>query len=58
MSTIRWTRHAVADLLAIGDDIARGNSAAARAGVERLGACAQAAAEAPRAGRVVPEVAQ
>jgi plasmid stabilization system protein ParE len=52
----RWTERAVSDLLAIGEYIAADNPAAARSWVERLRERALAAAEVPRAGRVVPEL--
>ena len=53
---IRWTERAVADLMAIGDYIAADKPEAARAWVERIRERAAVAAEAPRAGRVVPEL--
>ncbi len=52
---IRWTRRAIADLVAIGDYIARDRPATARNWVERLRVRACAAAEVPFAGRMVPE---
>jgi plasmid stabilization system protein ParE len=57
MSKLRWTRRALADLIAIGEFIAADNPSAARAWVEKLRAQAQFAAESPRAGRIVPELA-
>jgi plasmid stabilization system protein ParE len=53
---IRWTHRAAGDLVAIGEHIARDKSAAARAWVERLRERAAGIAEAPLAGRVVPEL--
>jgi plasmid stabilization system protein ParE len=53
---VRWTERAVSDLLAIGEYIAADDPAAARSWVERLRERALAAAEVPRAGRVVPEL--
>lgn len=53
---IRWTSRATNDLLAIGDHIASDNPAAARAWVERLRDRAAGIMDAPRAGRVVPEL--
>lgn len=53
---VRWTNRAASDLLAIGDHIANDKPAAARAWVERLRERAAGIAEAPRAGRVVPEL--
>jgi addiction module RelE/StbE family toxin len=53
---VRWTAHAVADLIAIGDYIAFDNPTAARSWVERLRQRALRAAETPRAGRIVPEI--
>jgi toxin ParE1/3/4 len=55
---IRWTHRAASDLLAIGDHIARDKPVAARAWVERLRERVVAIAEAPHAGRVVPELAR
>ncbi len=53
---ISWTYRAADDLLAIGDRIAGDKPAAARAWVERLRERAARIAEAPLAGRVVPEL--
>lgn len=53
---LRWTARAKKDLLEIGAYIARDNPAAARRWIERLRERARAAAEAPRTGRVVPEL--
>lgn len=53
---LRWTTRAGADLLAIGDFIARDNPKAARKWLARLVTRANDAAEFPRAGRRVPEV--
>lgn len=56
MSRVRWTQRATQDLLDIGDFIAQDKPDAARAWVERLRERAVLAAEAPLAGRKVPEV--
>jgi len=56
MTLLRWTDRAVADLEESGDFIARAKPAAARVWVGRLQDRARAAATAPRAGRVVPEL--
>lgn len=51
-----WTARARRDLLAIGRYIARDNPTTARSWVERLRERARRAAEAPEAGRIVPEI--
>lgn len=53
---LRWTDRSKQDLFDIGEYIARGNRATARAWVERLPARARKAAEAPLTGRIVPEL--
>jgi plasmid stabilization system protein ParE len=53
---IRWTERAVADLIAVGEFIAADKPGAARRWVERLRHQAELAAEAPLAGRRVPEI--
>lgn len=53
---LRWTRNAEADLEAIGDYIAEDNPRAAERWVGKLLDKARAAAEAPLAGRMVPEI--
>ena len=53
---VRWSRRAVRDLIDIGDYIADDNPNAARRWVELLRGRAVVAAEAPRAGRKVPEL--
>ena len=53
---LRWSEQARQDLLDIGRYIARDNRVAARRWVERLRERARAAAEAPRSGRMVPEI--
>jgi addiction module RelE/StbE family toxin len=55
--TLRWTRRAEADLEAIGDYIAEDNPRAAERWVGKLLDKARAAAAAPLAGRIVPEIA-
>ena len=53
---IRWTEAAVADLEAISEYIALDSPAMVVAWIERLEKRALAAAEAPLAGRIVPEL--
>jgi toxin ParE1/3/4 len=53
---LRWTLHARRDLEEIGIYISRDSPAAARRWIERLRERARKAAQAPRAGRVVPEI--
>jgi plasmid stabilization system protein ParE len=53
---VRWTERALEDLIEIGDFIAEDKPEAARAWVERLRERALIAAQAPLAGRRVPEV--
>lgn len=53
---LRWTLRARKDLEEIGIYIARDSPTAARRWIERLRIRARKAAQAPRAGRVVPEV--
>ena len=55
---ILWTERATADLLAIGEYIARDNPVAARTWLDRLRRQAELAAGAPLAGRRVPELAR
>jgi toxin ParE1/3/4 len=54
---LRWSLRAREDLRAVGRYIARDNPKAARAWVARLTAAARTAANLPRAGRIVPEIA-
>lgn len=56
MNRVRWTQRALRDLLALGEFIAQDNPGAARAWVERLRERALIAAQAPKAGRKVPEI--
>ena len=56
MSRVRWSRRAVADLVEIGDYIARDAPPEARRWVERLRTRAAEAALAPKAGRKTPEL--
>jgi plasmid stabilization system protein ParE len=53
---IRYTKRALADLLAIGDFIAAENPVAAADWVARLRNRVERAADMPRSGRVVPEL--
>jgi plasmid stabilization system protein ParE len=53
---LRWSERARQDLVAIGRYIARDDRAAARRWVDQLRERARAAADAPRAGRRVPEI--
>jgi toxin ParE1/3/4 len=55
MGQVRWAEQAIQELRAIGDHIAQENPHAARVWVEKLQRRAQAAAEMPRVGRIVPE---
>ena len=52
---IRWSPRAFADLVALGDFIARDNPEAARTWVDKLRNRFETAAESPLAGRKVPE---
>jgi addiction module RelE/StbE family toxin len=52
---IRWSDRAKADLVSIGDFIARDNSAAAQRWVAKLIDTVEKAAKMPLVGRVVPE---
>jgi toxin ParE1/3/4 len=54
-ASVRWSARAEADLMAIGEHIARDKPSAARAWVEKLRRCANEAALAPMAHRRVPE---
>jgi toxin ParE1/3/4 len=56
VSTVRWSRRAVQDLVELADYIARDDAASARSWVERLRERATLAAAAPRMGRRVPEL--
>ena len=56
--SVRWTRRAADDLLAIGRYIAKDDRVAARRWVARLKARATDAAKSPSAGRQVPELRQ
>jgi plasmid stabilization system protein ParE len=53
---LRWTNRARQDLLQIGTFIAQDNRPTARRWVERLRQKARDAAQAPLAGRIVPEL--
>jgi len=53
---LRWTLRARRDLEEIGTYISRDSPAAARRWIERLRDRARKAAQAPQAGRVVPEI--
>jgi plasmid stabilization system protein ParE len=53
---LRWTKRSQGDLVDIGRFIGRDKKAAARRWIERLRRSARAAANQPRAGRIVPEV--
>jgi toxin ParE1/3/4 len=58
MSSVRWTRRALRDLVDIADYIARDDRTAARDWIERLRERARIASMAPHGGRRVPEVAR
>jgi toxin ParE1/3/4 len=56
VNRVYWTDRAIADLITIGEYIARDNPRVARAWLERLRKRAELAAETPLAGRRVPEI--